>query len=309
MDEHGYTAEELGALREFYKTSLLDDTLPFWLPRCLDTEHGGYLTALDRDGSLIDDDKSVWVQGRFAWLLGTLYHSVEPREEWLEAARSGVYFLRDHCFDEDDRMFFLVTREGKPLRKRRYFFSEAFTTMAFAAYGKAAGCEDTQEQARQLFRLCVEYIEGRLPTGEPKWTDVRPSRSIGVPMIYLQVAQQLVHDQTQFFGGNVTCRTDMNPVLHQYRLVCRNNIGARQRRYAFQRSVLGRPIGMVAKRQRIEGPASNRVRVGLVGPDDREHLRPHPLDSVIVEPRVDQGLPQQSYGLFTVLGQKARRDG
>jgi N-acylglucosamine 2-epimerase len=192
MDESGYTEEELETLRDFYKSSLLDDTLPFWLPRCVDEEHGGYLTVRDRDGSLIDDDKSVWMQGRFAWMLATLYNTMEPRSEWLEAARSGVEFLRNHCFDEDDRMFFLVTRDGKPLRKRRYFFSEAFAIMAFAAYGNAADCEETKEQARQLFRLCVEYIEGRLPTGEPKWTDVRPSNSIGVPMIFLHVAQQLV---------------------------------------------------------------------------------------------------------------------
>lgn len=193
MASGAYTEAELNDLRDFYRTSLVDDTLPFWLPRCVDEERGGYLTARDRDGSLIDDDKSVWVQGRFAWMLATLYNTMEPRQEWLEAARSGVDFLRDHCFDDaDDRMYFLVTRDGRPLRKRRYFFSEAFATMAFAAYGKAADCEDTKEQARQLFRLCVEYIEGRLPTGEAKWTEVRPSKSIGVPMIFLQVAQQLV---------------------------------------------------------------------------------------------------------------------
>lgn len=50
MDESGYTEEELETLRDFYKSSLLDDTLPFWLPRCVDEEHGGYLTVRDRDG-------------------------------------------------------------------------------------------------------------------------------------------------------------------------------------------------------------------------------------------------------------------
>ena len=194
MNERGYTESELSELREFYRASLLEDTLPFWMPEIIDEEFGGYLAARDRDGSLIDDDKSVWVQGRFAWMLATLYNTVEERPEWLAGAKSGVDFLRDHCFDDDDRMFFLVTRDGKPLRKRRYFFSEAFAIMAFAAYGKAAGCEESKEQARQLFRLCVEYIEGRLPVGDAKWTEERPSKSIGVPMIFLQVAQQLVEN-------------------------------------------------------------------------------------------------------------------
>ena len=187
----GYQEEELSELGAFYRRSLLEDTLPFWLPRALDTTHGGYLTMRDRDGVLLDDDKPVWFQGRFSWLLSTLHRTVEPRAEWLEGARSGVDFLRDHCFDEDDRMYFLVTREGKPLRKRRYFFSEAFAVMALASYGTAAGCGDSTEQARQLFRLCLEYIEGRLPSGEAKWTEERSTRSLGVPMIFLHVAQQL----------------------------------------------------------------------------------------------------------------------
>ena len=192
MPDGAYAEAELDALCAFYRRGLLEDTLPFWMPDIIDREHGGYLSMRDRDGSLIDTDKSVWVQGRFAWVLATLHRTLEPREEWLAGARSGIDFLRDHCFDDDDRMFFLVTREGKQLRKRRYFFSEAFAVMALAAYGKAAEDEEAVEQARQLFRLCVEYIEGRLPTGDPKWTDVRPARSIGVPMIFLQVAQQLV---------------------------------------------------------------------------------------------------------------------
>ncbi len=38
-------------------------------------------------------------------------------------------------------MFFSVTREGRPLRKRRYLFSEAFAVIALAAFGRAAGDE------------------------------------------------------------------------------------------------------------------------------------------------------------------------
>ena len=35
-------------------------------------------------------------------------------------------------------MFFHVTREGQPIRKRRYAFSEAFAAIAFAAHYKAS---------------------------------------------------------------------------------------------------------------------------------------------------------------------------
>jgi N-acylglucosamine 2-epimerase len=184
-----YTEEEISRLTEDYRKELLHDTLPFWLPACLDREHGGYLTCRDRDGILLDDDKSVWQQGRFAWLLATLYNTLEPRDEWLEASASGIRFLRDHCFDDDGRMFFQTTRQGQPLRKRRYFFSECFAAMAYAAHAKASGDAETLREARALLDRCLEYYRnpGLL---EPKFTDVRPAKSIGTPMILLNVVQQ-----------------------------------------------------------------------------------------------------------------------
>jgi mannose/cellobiose epimerase-like protein (N-acyl-D-glucosamine 2-epimerase family) len=50
----------------------------------------------NKNGDLIDDDKAVWIQGRFSWLLSTLYSTIEQKEEWLEAAKSGVNFLLKH---------------------------------------------------------------------------------------------------------------------------------------------------------------------------------------------------------------------
>ncbi len=187
-----YTQQQLADLAAEYRSTLVDEVLPFWLPRSLDTEHGGYLISRDRDGSLVDDDKSVWQQGRFAWLLATLYRTVEPRAEWLGAARSGIDFLRAHGFDRggDGRMYFHLTRDGRPLRKRRYYFSECFTCIALAAYAEAAGDEGAAEEARALFGRCLDYYQHpeELP---PKFTEVRPAKAIGAPMILMNVAQQL----------------------------------------------------------------------------------------------------------------------
>ena len=126
-------------LATLYRSTLLNDVIPFWLRHGLDREHGGMLTALDRDGSLIDSDKSVWFQGRAGWMFGSLFNTVEQRPEWLEASRSCVEFLRAHCFSPEGKMWFSVTRDGRPLRMRRYVFSEAFAAIVFAAYAKATG--------------------------------------------------------------------------------------------------------------------------------------------------------------------------
>ena len=144
----------------------------------------------DADGSLIDDDKAVWIQGRATWLLSTLYNTVEKKQELLDGAKLGYDFLNKHCFDNDGQMFFHVARDGKPICKRRYFFSETFYVIAAAAYAKASGDEKAASNARKIFGECISYV-----TGEKKlilkFTDTRPSKGIGVPIIMMNTAQQL----------------------------------------------------------------------------------------------------------------------
>ncbi|AWO01131.1 N-acylglucosamine 2-epimerase [Chitinophaga alhagiae] len=185
-----YSTTDLLHLRDFYRRQLLDNTVPFWFPRSYDKEYGGYLLMREANGTLLDDDKAVWIQGRAAWLLSTLYNTVSRNPEWLQGARYGIDFLQQHCFDTDGRMFFHMARNGQPIRKRRYFFSETFTVIAAAAYAQATGSNSMASFARALFGQCLEYAStpGLLPS---KYTSTRPARGIGVPMIMLNTAQQL----------------------------------------------------------------------------------------------------------------------
>lgn len=86
--------ERIDELIAVYRDGLLGDNVPFWVRHGVDRECGGFLTCLDRDGTVIDTDKAIWLQGRFAWLLSTLSSTVERRSEWLELARHGLDFLR-----------------------------------------------------------------------------------------------------------------------------------------------------------------------------------------------------------------------
>ena len=56
---------------------LLENVMPFWLKYGCDRVHGGVYTCLDRDGTLMDPTKSVWFQGRFAYILSHAYNTVE----------------------------------------------------------------------------------------------------------------------------------------------------------------------------------------------------------------------------------------
>ncbi len=174
-----------------YRDGLLQDTVPFWVPRAIDKEFGGYTTLRLQNGDLLDTDKSIWFQGRFSWTLSTLYNQVEQNPEWLAAAKSGLDFLRKHGFDTDGRMFFHVEQDGTPIRKRRYFFSECFMTVALAAYAHATSDAAVGQEAEALLKKIIHLIEtpGAL---EPKlFGNNRPSKALVVPMILLNVAQEV----------------------------------------------------------------------------------------------------------------------
>src|SRR4051812_35359627 len=177
-----YTITDLQNLEKFYENQLFNNTVPFWFPRSYDIENGGFLLMRDADGSLIDDDKAVWIQGRATWLLSTLYNTIEKKEEWVQGAKLGYDFLNKHCFDSDGQMFFHVTRSGQPVRKRRYFFSETFYVIAAAAFAKAMGDQNAAANARGVFGDCIAYAIGEKKLSA-KFTGTRPMKGIGVPMI------------------------------------------------------------------------------------------------------------------------------
>ena len=184
-------SEQRSELLAVYRDGLLHDTLPFWIPRAVDRECGGFITALDRDGTILQTDKSVWTQGRLAWMLATLYNTVESKTEWLDLAKHGVDFINKHCFDSDGRMFFSVTREGRPLRKRRYIFSETFAVIALAAYGVAANDESYIRQAQELFRLILRYVDTPGLLSPKTIVETRSMKGLAIPMILLVTAQEL----------------------------------------------------------------------------------------------------------------------
>ena len=191
--------DRVDELIRVYRDGLLCDTLPFWIGNAVDRECGGFTTSLDRDGSIIDTDKGLWQQCRFTWLLGELYNNAPAlgladdarRDEWLELCRHGVEFIDRFGFDRaDGRMWFHVTREGRPIRKRRYAFSESFAAIAYGEYARAVGSDEYAEKARQCFRRFIDHNIN--PVGvQPKFTGERPGRSIGFPMITIVTASEL----------------------------------------------------------------------------------------------------------------------
>ena len=56
-------------------------------------------------------------------------------------------------------MYFEVTAEGTPLRKRRYIFSESFAAIAMSEYAIASGDQTYAVKALDLFKRMQYFME------------------------------------------------------------------------------------------------------------------------------------------------------
>ncbi len=176
-----------------YVRDELERCVKFWLDNGMDHEYGGVYTCLDRTGRVYSTDKSVWMQGRCGWTFAYLCRVYGTRPEWLEASKSCLDFMEKYCINRacGRRMYFTVTKDGKPLRQRRYCFSEGFYMMANAEYAALTGDEECMKRAREAYELIWQLnhglIEDPVGMGPKTIPETRTGRALANSMIYLNL--------------------------------------------------------------------------------------------------------------------------
>lgn len=174
-----------------YRDALLNDVLPFWARHSPDREFGGYFTCLARDGSVYDTDKFVWLQARQVWTFASLYNRLEKNPAWLDLARSGADFLRRHAMDTAGSWYFSLARDGRPLVQPCNIFSDCFGAIAFSQFARASGDDAFAALARTTFDRVLSRRSNPKGAYDKLVPGARPGTSLALPMILLNVAQEL----------------------------------------------------------------------------------------------------------------------
>lgn len=206
-----------------YKRELLENCLPFWLEHSQDKEYGGYFSCLNRDGSVYDTDKFIWLQGREVWMFAMLYNNVEKNQQWLDCAIQGAEFLKKYGHDENWDFYFSVNREGRPLVQPYNIFSNTFACMAFAQLAKATGIEEYAQIARRIFERILERRSN--PKGQwcKAYPGTRPMKDFALPMIICNMAleiEDILEDKSVLEQTIDTCLHEVFDVFYQPELGC-----------------------------------------------------------------------------------------
>ena len=188
----------LRELRQTLHDELFDVFLPFWDRHGVDREHGGVMSSLDYDGTLVNSDKLLWFQGRAIWIYSFLYNHLDPDPRYLEIARQTKNFVLTHALQADGWWAEKLSREGKVLKpysgdtEGMYFLVEGFQE-----YAAATGDEQARDLAFALLEKLFQHFDSphfryRGADFPYLWDSRQAVRPQGLWMVIVYIAAQIL---------------------------------------------------------------------------------------------------------------------
>jgi mannobiose 2-epimerase len=146
---------------------LNENIKPFWYPKTIDNENGGYYLNHDLHGKPIGKGtKMIVTQARMVWYFSQLFNSGWGSEEDLEAAKHGYRFLRDYMWDPENGGFFWeVNYQGQVLKPEKIMYGQAFGLYALSELAIASKDQEVLDMALKLFNLMEKHSHDTLYGG------------------------------------------------------------------------------------------------------------------------------------------------
>ena len=135
---------------------LLEDIVPFWERHSVDREFGGFLTCLDRDGSVYDTFKHLWMQWREVYMFAALWNAGYREHRYLDLAEHGFRFLWRHGRRSDGSYHYMLDRKGGVISDTdggQEAFTESFAAIGCAELYKATHDEKYRREALSAYGI------------------------------------------------------------------------------------------------------------------------------------------------------------
>jgi mannose/cellobiose epimerase-like protein (N-acyl-D-glucosamine 2-epimerase family) len=183
---------------ERYREHLAESLLPFWTRHSIDTECGGFLNCLDREGRAFDTAKVAAMQARMIYVFAR-GHQVLGDGGSLEIARRGLRFVVDHFWDrEAGGWFHSVTRSGETVRSSKRLFDQAYVLLGLSVYGGVSGDYEAIERALDTYDLLERHAWDETHGGyfercDRDWSVSSSDKTLCVQIDMLEAIRSLAH--------------------------------------------------------------------------------------------------------------------
>jgi len=141
------------------RSHLVEELLPFWTTRMIDSENGGYLTHFDKDGNDTgEDEKSLIAQTRCLYTLSSAHRAGYGNGTLAAMARHGADFLIGKMWDKEYGGFYwMMDRRGNLSVDKKIIYGHSFAIYSLSEYTLATGDSRGVEYAEKVFDLLQLY--------------------------------------------------------------------------------------------------------------------------------------------------------
>lgn len=192
-----------------YKRLIEEEFYPYWR-RFRDREYGGILNCINNDGrQLLSERKYAWSQGRWLWILASLYDMARrgslrldcgELESWMEETGG---FLAKYVISEDGRCCHFLERDGRAVldtrtgRRDASIYTDCFVLLGMAQDAQVRRREEAVPGVSALYNGIAERVAAGNYLTEP-YPVPAGYRAHGIPMILLNVISCYIRMKKSF---------------------------------------------------------------------------------------------------------------
>lgn len=150
---------KLIALRAEAHNHLVNELLPFWTSRMIDTKNGGFITHFDKDGNDTgEDEKSLIAQTRCLYTISSAHRAGYGGGKFAEMAKHGADFILDKMWDSEHGGFYwMLDRKGNVKIDQKIIYGHSFAIYSLSEYTLATGDPRGVMYAEKVFDLLQKY--------------------------------------------------------------------------------------------------------------------------------------------------------
>jgi cellobiose epimerase len=166
---------KLAQLKSEVRDELVDNILPFWMTKMIDSGNGGFYGRIDGKGHVYNDaDKGCVLNARILWTFSSAYRILK-KPGYLETAERSKDYLLEHFFDSEfGGVFWLLDHKGEMKDGKKQIYAQAFAIYGLTEYYRITNDKTCLEKAIGLFRLIEKYsyddkLEGYFEAFSREW--------------------------------------------------------------------------------------------------------------------------------------------
>ena len=93
--------KDIAVMRKEVQDELVNDILPFWMNKMIDSENGGFYGRITgREKLMPEAEKGAILNARILWTFSAAYRLLK-KPEYLETATRAKRYIIDHFYDKE----------------------------------------------------------------------------------------------------------------------------------------------------------------------------------------------------------------